>query len=196
MPIESDIIVVSGLPRSGTSLMMQMLDRGGIAIVSDHIRAPDTDNPRGYYEYEPVKTIGRDTSWLPATRGKAFKMVSLLLERLPPTETYRIIFMERDLHEVLASQEQMLQRLQRPTAPSRDELKRSFELHLTRLNRWLARQSNTTVLRVPYRELIEDPAGHAARVNAFLDGTCNVDGMCDAIDPALYRNRLARTPSA
>src|SRR5215510_7392515 len=101
----AEIIIVSGLPRSGTSLMMQMLDNGGLEVVTDHIRTADTDNPKGYYEFERVKKIKRDRSWLPETRGKAFKMVSQLLYDLPPTETYRILFMERDLEETLASQE-------------------------------------------------------------------------------------------
>src|SRR5262245_36404912 len=99
-----EIIVVSGLPRSGTSLMMQMLDGGGIEVVTDNVRTADTDNPRGYYELEKVKRIKHDASWLPETRGKAFKMVSQLLYDLPPTECYRIIFMERDFDEMLLSQ--------------------------------------------------------------------------------------------
>src|SRR6266852_5242736 len=115
----SEIIVVSGLPRSGTSLMMQMLDKGGVEVVTDNIRTADTDNPKGYYEYEMVKKIKKDASWLPATRGKAFKMVSQLLYDLPVTENFRIIFMERDLDETLRSQEKMLERLGRPAA-SRD----------------------------------------------------------------------------
>src|SRR5215475_8067096 len=100
---KNEIVVVSGLPRSGTSLMMQMLDKGGLEVVTDKIRAADTDNPRGYYEYEQVKKIKQDKSWLPATRGKAFKMVSQLLYDLPPTEKYRVIFMERDFEEMLDS---------------------------------------------------------------------------------------------
>src|SRR5437763_1790519 len=98
--MESAIIIVSGLPRSGTSLMMQMLDNGGVEVVTDNIRTADTDNPRGYYELEKVKKIKEDVSWLPGARGKAFKMVSQLLYDLPPTERYRIIFMERDLDEM------------------------------------------------------------------------------------------------
>src|SRR5262249_61192257 len=93
--VDSEIIIVSGLPRSGTSLMMQMLDQGGLEVVTDNIRTADTDNPRGYYEFERVKKIKEDTSWLPATRGKVFKMISQLLYDLPPTERYRVIFMER-----------------------------------------------------------------------------------------------------
>src|SRR6516162_8939972 len=115
--MDSEITIVSGLPRSGTSLMMQMLDYGGMEVVTDNIRTADTDNPKGYYEYEIVKKIKQDISWLPATRGKAFKMVSQLLYDLPANETYRIIFMERDMDETLLSQEKMLQRLGRPAAP-------------------------------------------------------------------------------
>src|SRR5215831_7771246 len=127
--MDSEIMIVSGLPRSGTSLMMQMLDKGGLPVVTDNIRAADTDNPRGYYEYEQVKKIKEDASWLPATRGKAFKMVSQLLYDLPASETYRIIFMERDLEEVLQSQEKMLARLGRPAAP-RPEMRGAYALHL------------------------------------------------------------------
>src|SRR5689334_6667350 len=119
-----EIVIVSGLPRSGTSLMMQMLHGGGVEVVTDHVRTADTDNPRGYYEYEQVKKVKQDASWLPATRGKSFKMVSQLLYDLPPGERYRIIFMERDLDEVLVSQEKMLQRLGRPAAP-REEMKQA-----------------------------------------------------------------------
>src|SRR5947209_5003034 len=120
-----EIIVVSGLPRSGTSLMMQMLANGGVEVVTDGVRAADADNPRGYYEFEPVKAIRRDASWLPATRGKAFKMVSQLLYHLPPGEAYRILFMERDLEETLLSQEKMLARLGRTAAP-REEMRRAY----------------------------------------------------------------------
>src|SRR5450755_3042034 len=106
--MSQDVLIVSGLPRSGTSLMMQMLENGGVEVVTDRIRSADTDNPKGYYEFEQVKTIKRDTSWLPAIRGKAVKMVSQLLYDLPSCESYRIIFMERDLDETLLSQEKML----------------------------------------------------------------------------------------
>src|SRR5438128_2110978 len=128
----SEIIVVSGLPRSGTSVMMQVLQAGGIEAITDRIRAADTDNPRGYFEFERVKKIKGDAEWLPQARGKAFKMVSLLLYDLPATESYRIIFMDRDMDEVLDSQEKMLRRLGRPAAP-RDEIARAYGLHLTRL---------------------------------------------------------------
>ena len=120
MSLDSQIVVASGLPRSGTSLLMQMLDAGGLEVVSDHVRAADIDNPRGYYELERVKQIQKDDSWLPAMRGKAFKMVSQLLYHLPPTEGYRVIFMRRNLEEVIASQEKMLQCRKAPAAPRTD----------------------------------------------------------------------------
>jgi hypothetical protein len=186
--MDSEIIIVSGLPRSGTSLMMQMLDQGGIAVVTDNIRTADTDNPRGYYEYEQVKKIKEDISWLPATRGKAFKMVSQLLYDLPPGERYRIIFMERDFDEMLTSQEKMLKRLNRPAAP-RDQIKRAYTLHLEKLRAWLAQQKNLAILDVSYNELVQHPKQEAQRVNTFLDGMANVDEMAKAVDPALYRNR-------
>ncbi len=185
-----EIVIVSGLPRSGTSLMMQMLQSGGIEIVTDHIRTADTDNPRGYYEFEQVKKIKHDASWLPAARGKAVKMISQLLYDLPPTENYRIIFMERDLDEVLQSQEKMLQRLGRPAAP-RTEIREAYTLHLRRLNDWLARQPNMKVLCVSYNELIQGEDEPARRVSQFLGGWVDVHKMVQSVDPALYRNRKA-----
>jgi hypothetical protein len=189
--VTSEIVIVSGLPRSGTSLMMQMLDQGGVEVVTDAIRAADTDNPRGYYEFELVKKIKHDASWLPGTRGKAFKMVSQLLYDLPASERYRIVFMERDMDEMLLSQEKMLQRLKRPSAP-RDEVKRAFLLHLDRLHDWLGRQANMAVLRVSYNGLVERTEAEAQRVSAFLGGRVDVTRMTAAVDPALYRNRKAQ----
>ncbi len=186
--MDSKIIVVSGLPRCGTSLMMQMLDRGGVPVVTDHVRAADTDNPRGYYELERAKKIKEDASWLPEARGKAFKMVSQLLYDLPAREQYLVIFMERDLDEMLLSQEKMLARLGRPVAP-RDQIKSAFIQHLARLREWLARQRNIEVLYVNYNELLERPAAEAGRVASFLGGRADTEEMARAVDPSLYRNR-------
>jgi hypothetical protein len=188
--MDAEIIIVSGLPRSGTSLMMQMLASGGLETVTDNIRAADTDNPRGYYELEKVKKIKDDASWLPGTRGKAFKMVSQLLFDLPPSERYRIIFMERDLDEMLISQEVMLQRRNHEPAP-RDEIKRAFMKHLERLRDWLVEQPNMDVLYVRYADLIDRPEEQAGRVSEFLRGKADAKAMAAAVDPALYRNRKA-----
>jgi Sulfotransferase domain len=186
--MDKKIIIVSGLPRCGTSLMMQMLDDGGVPVVTDHIRTADTDNPRGYYEYEQVKKIKEDVSWLPEARGKAFKMVSQLLYELPASERYRIIFMERDLDEMLFSQEKMLARLNKPTAP-REAIERAFREHLRKVRAWLAEQPNIEVLFVSYNHLLERPAEEAERVSAFLAGIADAGSMSKAVDPSLYRNR-------
>ncbi len=184
----SEIIVVSGLPRSGTSLMMQMLDRGGVPVVTDVIREADVDNPRGYYEFERVKKIKDDAAWIPEARGKAVKMVSQLLYDLPSSENYLVIFMERDLDEVLLSQEKMLERLNRSSAP-REQIKPAFVRHLNQLRIWLAAQRHIALLDVRYNDLVAHPEQQAARVSAFLGGRADVQAMAAAVDPALYRNR-------
>ncbi len=186
--MDAEIIIVSGLPRSGTSLMMQMLASSGVETVTDNIRTADTDNPRGYYELEKVKKIKEDASWLPETRGKAFKMISQLLFDLPPSERYRIIFMERDLDEMLVSQEAMLQRRARPAAP-REDIKRAFQKHLERLHEWLPEQPNMAVVYVKYSDLINNPEEQARRISDFLGGKANPKAMAAAVDPSLYRNR-------
>jgi hypothetical protein len=188
--MDADIIIVSGLPRSGTSLMMQMLENGGVEVVTDGIRSPDTDNPRGYHEFEQVKKIKEDVDWLPETRGKAFKMVSQLLFYLPPNERYRIIFMRRHLDEMLISQEKMLERLNRPVAP-RSEIKLAFTKHLERLRDWLEHQPNMEVLDVSYNDLLERPETESRRVSTFLGGRADAAKMAITVDPSLYRNRRA-----
>jgi hypothetical protein len=191
--MHNEIIIVSGLPRSGTSLMMQMLDKGDVDVVSDDIRTADTDNPRGYYEFERVKKIKEDLSWLPATRGKAFKMVSQLLYELPSSERYRVIFMERDLDEMILSQEKMLSRLNQKAAPGA-VIKPAFHRHLERIREWLAGQRNIEVLYVSYNDLVERPQTQAERVSAFLGGKADTASMARAVDPSLYRNRVERPP--
>lgn len=188
--MNSEITIVSGLPRSGTSLMMQMLAKGGVDVVTDNLRVSDVDNPRGYYEFELVKKIKEDASWLPETRGKGFKMVSQLLYDLPPGESYRIVFMRREFDEMLASQEKMLERLGKPAAP-REEIRRAFTQHLDRLFAWLKEQPNMHVLFVHYRDLVADPRNQADRINEFFGGRLDVDAMAAAVDPSLYRNRQA-----
>jgi hypothetical protein len=191
--MSSEIILVSGLPRSGTSLMMQMLEQGGVEVVTDHIRAADVDNPRGYYEFEKVKKIKQDASWLPQMRGKAFKIVSQLLYDLPPGEFYRIIFMERNLDEVLLSQTKMLERLGRSIPPP-TEMKRAFTLHIQKLRQWLERQPSMRTLYVPYRDLIQRPPEQVKRVSEFLGGKLDIERMVKTADPLLYRNRYPRSP--
>ncbi|MCA9027441.1 MAG: sulfotransferase domain-containing protein [Planctomycetaceae bacterium] len=189
MALHQEIVVVSGLPRSGTSLMMQMLDQGGIPALTDHRRTPDVDNPRGYYEFEAVKRTKHDSSWVADARGKAVKMVSSLLYDLPDTEQYRVIIQSRNFDEMLDSQEKMLQRLGQPAAP-RDAIRRSYEKHLNKLEDWLASQSQIRTLFVSYNEILDDPQKQIERLVDFLDGAPSAIKMLEAIDPSLYRNRI------
>jgi len=196
--MKSFITIVSGLPRSGTSLMMKMLDQGGLEIMTDHIRQADEDNPEGYYELEHVKKIRKDASWVKHARGKTFKMVSMLLLDLPPAETYKIIFMERVMGEILASQQKMLKR-NNPDQASRDnkdqetddhEMNRHFTVHLNKIKKWLENQKNIKVLPVSYNKLIVSPEPEIDKVIAFIDQPLNKKNMIKAVNPDLYRNRL------
>ncbi|MCC9608030.1 sulfotransferase [Blastopirellula sp. JC732] len=186
------ITVVSGLPRSGTSLMMQMIDRGGIGALTDEIRTADRDNPKGYYEFEPVKKTKNDASWMDRAHGKVVKMVSSLLYDLPSTEHYNVVFMRRDIDEILDSQEKMLVRLGKPVA-DRDAIRTAYDVHLKRLFDWLPQQKHLHLLELSYNELLADPAAQVDKLNAFLGGELNTAAMLAAIDPGLYRNRSPQT---
>ena len=147
------IVIVSGLPRSGTSLMMQMLQAGGMPLLVDDQRPADADNPNGYWEYAPVKRLQQDNTWMPQAEGKAVKVVSALLQYLPRPHTYKIIFMHRPMQEVLASQAVMLQRRGEPGGKADDQtLATIFGQHLDRTERWLAMQQHMAVLSVNYHE--------------------------------------------
>jgi len=184
------VTIVSGLPRSGTSMMMQMLDRGGLPALTDNVRQPDEDNPKGYYEFEPVKRTKQDPSWLEQAVGKAVKMVYRLLYDLPKNYDYRVIFMRRKLEEVVASQNVMLERSGKQGGGLSDEkLLEVFRAEIDRNNRWLAAQPNFKVLYVNYNEMLQDPAPQVARINAFLGGTLDTRAMLAVIDPSLYRQR-------
>ncbi|SPD73134.1 conserved hypothetical protein [uncultured Desulfobacterium sp.] len=187
--MDQAITIVSGLPRSGTSLMMQMLESGGMEIVTDNIRTADADNPKGYYEFEKVKKIKHDSSWLKNTRGKAFKAVSMLLYDLPSEERYKIIFMKRNMDEILSSQKKMLERLGNKSGPDDDEMQRLFTVHLDNTYLWLKRQKNIDVLYISYNDLILDPLTAAKTAEQFLGGNLNVEKMAGVIDRSLYRNR-------
>jgi sulfotransferase family protein len=195
LSMDTEIIIVSGLPRCGTSLMMQMLANGGIEVVADHIRSADTDNPRGYYEFERVKKIKQDASWLPDARGKAVKMVSQLMYDLPSSESYRIIFMDRDMDEMLDSQEKMLTRLGRKAAP-REEIKAAFAKHLERLFQWLGQQPTMKVLRICYNDLLQRPEEQARLVREFVGGKIDLERMIQSVDRDLYRNRKESSQNA
>jgi ADP-heptose:LPS heptosyltransferase len=184
------IIVVSGLPRSGTSLMMQMLQAGGIQIATDGVRSADADNPRGYYEFEPVKRLDWDASWLGECRQKAVKIISMLLPALPAHHAYSIIFMERSLPEILASQRMMLERRGTPDPDDSDEaLTVSYQRHLALVKQALACRPEIQTLYVSYHEILESPRRIANQVSRFLQQDLDIDGMLRAVDAGLHRQK-------
>lgn len=187
------IVVVSGLPRSGTSMMMRMLERGGLEVVSDNIREKDEDNPRGYFELERAKDLdkGGDKSWIGEARGKVIKVISSLLKHLPTKFDYKIIFMQRHLDEVLASQEKMLNRRNEQNETSDEDMKASYEKHLKDVAFFFRYRKNFDAIDIQYDKVIQDPIGHAKKVNDFLGGNLDVPAMVAAVEKGLYRNRKA-----
>ena len=185
------IIVVSGLPRSGTSLMMMMLDAAGISPLQDHIRTADEDNPKGYYEYERVKKLPEgDTRWLKDARGKTVKLITALLEHLPAKYDYDVILMRREMTEILASQRKMLERRgENPDKVSDFEMASLFEKHLEKVVKWLKMQKNIRYLDISYNQLLDTPAQEAEKVIEFLGEDLSLEAMLSKIDSNLYRQR-------
>jgi predicted AlkP superfamily phosphohydrolase/phosphomutase len=184
------VTVVAGLPRSGTSMMMQMLAAGGLIALTDHKREADGDNPKGYYELEVATQLRANREWLGEAQGKVVKIVAQLLPFLPPDHAYRIVFMERDLAEVLQSQQVMLDNLGRErTKLSDEQLRRTYRQQLHRIKIWLAKQPNIKVLFVNHREALAKPESTACRVNEFLGGKLDQANMVGVVDENLYRQR-------
>ena len=192
-PLEESLVVVTGLPRSGTSMFMQMLAAGGLNVLTDGLREPDEDNPRGYLEFEPVKNLLKDATWLLQGRGKVVKIVAPLLAALPPGLPCRIVFTERDLDEVLDSQDRMLVRRKQSivSTPERRKLLRDeYGRTVVRIKTMLARRPATELLVVGYRDAVSNPCAVAEKVAAFLGGGLDVEKMAASVDPLLHRNRV------
>ena len=185
------IVVVSGLPRSGTSMAMKMLQAGGLPLVLDGERKADEDNPKGYFEYEPVMNLARDPdrSWLAGARGKGVKIISTLLRELPADYNYRVVFMRRDLREILASQAKMLERREEVPEIADERMMEVFENDLWRAGYLLKNGPQFCVLPVHYTEVLAQPLEQARRLAGFLDGDLDVEKMAAVADPELYRNR-------
>lgn len=183
------ITIVSGLPRSGTSLMMQMLAAGGMTLLTDLERKPDFDNPRGYFEWEPAKLLPKQPERIDEAEGKAVKVISQLLLSVPKGRNYKVIFMERPLAEVLASQDEMLRRRGKTDSLSPDLLTSAIKDHLREVRAWLEERTDIAICRVGYRKLVSDPAGTAETVREFLTINLDVEAMVRQVDPSLYRNR-------
>lgn len=185
------VTVVSGLPRSGTSMMMRMLEAGGILPLTDELREADKDNPKGYYEFERVKKLDEgDTEWVEEAQGKSVKVISALLKYLPTGYTYKLIFMRRKIEEILASQKQMLIRRGEPTdSVSDEELTDLFRKHLAQIQAWIDGQPNVEVIYVSYNDVMENSLEQSQRINHFLGDTLDVENMARVVDQALYRQR-------
>ena len=179
----SVITIVSGLPRSGTSMMMQMLEGGGLVVLSDGERESDVSNPNGYYEYQKVKTLIRSKDWVHEAEGKVLKVIAQLLLHLPSNYKYKVIYMERDVEEVLASQEKMLGR------KNPENLGVMFSKQMTRVDQWAENQQDVEVLKVNYKEAIQSPAKIAKEVQSFLDLNMDLEAMVERVDSTLYRNK-------
>jgi hypothetical protein len=187
-----DVIIVSGLPRSGTSMMMKMLASGGLPLITDDARSPDEANPFGYFEHERVKSLptDRDTSWLRAARGKGVKIVSPLLRYLPTTLNYRVVLMERDVREIAASQNEMLKRAgESTTTVSERRLLEILDREQQAARDLLQRRARFVAIQVQYEHVLHHPQEQAERVASFLDCNLRVDHMASAVDHTLYRNR-------
>jgi hypothetical protein len=186
------IVVVSGLPRSGTSMMMNMLDAGGLEILSDGERSADVDNPKGYFELERIKNLEKETdkSYLRAARGKAVKVISFLIKDLPDENDYRVLFMRRDLDEVLASQQKMIDRLGSADSDADGAaMKEAFRNDIARVRVLCRTRPNFALCEIRYKDAVADPAAASRAVNAFLGGRLDEAAMRAAIDASLYRNR-------
>jgi hypothetical protein len=176
-------------------MLMQMLEKGGMPIVTDKIRTPDEDNPRGYHEFERIKEIDKttDKSWLRNYRGQVIKTISFLLQYLPLDLNYQVVFMRRDIEEVLRSQNKMLERsgARDPLVPD-DKMRRNYEFHLKKVFYCLDHIPNFHALYLDYPEVVANPLAEAKRLNAFLGGRLDVEAMASAVDTGLYRNRQSK----
>ena len=184
------VIVVSGLPRSGTSMMMMMLEEGGLPVLTDSIRTADEDNPNGYFELEVVKQLAEgQKDWLVDADHKIVKVISALLEHLPPEHHYKVLFMERQIPEILASQRKMLARRNETSNVSDAEMEAQFREHLQAIKYWLARQPNMDVVYVDYNRMMADPSAYCQKIANFVGLPLDVDKMRSVPNERLYRNR-------
>ncbi len=185
-----EFVIVSGLPRSGTSLMMQMLMAAGVPVLTDGERAADSDNPEGYYEWERIKQVSRRPEILREAAGKAIKVISPLLAQLPARHRYKVIYMDRPIAEVVESQRRMLAHRGRDTDGDSEAMFRLLSGFRESTLRLLDRAKHFEPLIVDYPDLIRNPAPWLSRIAAFL-GNVDPAEMARAIRPELHRNRAS-----
>lgn len=184
------LTIVSGLPRSGTSMMMRMMEAGGLPVMVDGERVADDDNPRGYYEFEAVKRTKQDPSWLEGSEGKVVKMVYKLVYDLPKDRKYKVVLMRRRIPEVLASQRKMLERNQQGTQDIEDaQMAELFRSELAAFFRWAEAQEHIDMLIIDYNEVHERPLDKMKEIAAFVGEPLDTQAMADVLDKSLYRNR-------
>jgi hypothetical protein len=188
---KDNIVIVSGLPRSGTSMMMKMLEAGGITVLTDKIRVADHNNPNGYYEFERVKQLkDGDFAWLEEAKGKVVKIITALITYLPDDYHYKLIFMQRDLLEILASQRKMLGRLGKPEDKVDDrQMAKIYQEHLRNVETWLEGKPNIEMITISYNQMFENPADLIQEINHFLGDDLDVQAMSSVINKDLYRER-------
>jgi hypothetical protein len=185
------ITIVSGLPRSGTSLMMQMLAAGGLPVLSDGERKADTDNPRGYLEWERIKQLPKDPSCIAEAEGKVVKVISQLLLSIPEGHQYRVIFMQRPLPEILKSQDDMLCRRGKfDTSRDNTTIEKAFQRHLIEVSKWLTGKPNVQVLDRHYHRVLREPDANAKEIAEFLRLPLDINAMMQQVDATLYRKRV------
>ena len=171
-------------------MMMQMLHTGGLPCITDELREADISNPKGYCEFEKGKGLRTDNSWLPEAKGKAIKIISHLLSCLPPELDYKVVFMERNLDEVLASQRKMLENQGRSEGdPSDKRLSQIFAKQLYQVKKMLDDRQIPTLF-VGYRDALEDPVEISTKLQAFLGKNLDQQAMKDVVDYNLYHQRL------
>ena len=169
---------------------MKILEAGGIPPLTDHIRTPDDDNPKGYFEFERVKKLKEgDTAWLPEASGKAVKVIAALLTHLPSDYEYRVLFMSRKIEEILASQAKMLENRGEESKVDDDTMGTLFAKHLQQVHAWMNSQPNLLYLELDYNTMMDDPVPYVRRINQFLGVNLDEEKMVAVIDPSLYRQR-------
>jgi len=182
------VTIVSGLPRSGASMLIRLLAAGGMPVVADAARPPHEDDPYGWFEEPRGGQPPVTAAWLGQARGRAVGIVSPLLPHLPSTLAYRVVFAKRDLREILAAQHTAHARRGTPPPPADDaRILALCERHLEQIDAWLAAQEHVRVLDVEFADVLAMPAVQAARLAAFVGGGLDVEAMARAVDPRLHR---------
>ena len=170
-------------------MMMRMLEAGGISLLIDHVRKADNDNPEGYFEFERVKGLPGDTEWLASAEGKAVKVISMLLRELPANREYKVLFMLREMNEILASQSAMLTRRGESKGPPDADMRKHFDSHLKKTLEWIGRQGHMKMLCCNYGDAIANPRGFAEQVSGFIGVKLDIEKMAQSVRPDLHRQR-------